>query len=294
MTASISAIILRAGDYALGLAPEGGGAIDFLEWRGEALMRARVGPGPLNSACFPLVPFSNRIAEGRFEARGRSIVLKPNFPGVTHPHPLHGFGWLKPWRVTQVDAASALIEYVHDADEWPWPFACTQSFALTPSGFRHELSLINRSDEAMPSGVGFHPYFPRTAQTRYRGLHRGEWTTSTDGLPLSLSLKDEPVDWWHGAPVSARVVDTVYVGRVGPLEIAWPERGLRLTMRPSPLLSFTTVYAPANGDFFCVEPVSHMTDAVNRSDGRETTGLRWLAPGECLTAEIVYEAAEAP
>ena len=48
-------------------------------------------------------------------------------------------------------------------------------------------------------------------------------------------------------------------------------------------------YTPENAGFFCVEPVSHMTDAVNR-DGPDT-GLHWLAPGETLSAHVVFAAA---
>lgn len=283
-------IRLAAADYVLDLGPTDGGAIERFEWCGAPLMRARCGLGPLNSACFPLTPFSNRIAEGRFVANGREVRLAPNFPGAFHPHPLHGFGWLKPWRVARADEASAALEYVHEANEWPWRFLSTQSFALSQSGLHHAIGLTNLSDKPMPAGLGLHPYFPRTPQTRYTGRHRGEWTTSPDGLPVALTRKDRAVDWWEGAPVAARVVDTVYTGREGALEIAWPERDLRVTMLPSPLFSFTTVYAPKGADFFCVEPVSHVTNAVNRQ-GDEETGLRWLGPGESLSGDVVYVAA---
>ena len=34
-----------------------------------------------------------------------------------------------------------------------------------------------------------------------------------------------------------------------------------------PLFGHLIVYTPPGEDFFCVEPVSHMTDAINRMDG---------------------------
>lgn len=279
---------LEAADYTLDVEPEEGGAVSRFEWRGEPLFRARCGDGPLNSACFPLVPFSNRIAFGRFEAGGRTIELAPNFPGEEHPHPPHGFGWQKSWVVQAGEAASTTLLYRHDVDAWPWPFESVQQLQLSKDGLRHTLMLRNLGDTAMPAGLGFHPYFPRTPRTSYFGLHRGEWESSDDGLPVRLRTVETPRDWWCGEPVETRAVDTVYVGRSGVLNISWPERGIALTIAPSPDLSFTTVYSPPDADFFCVEPVSHETDAVNRRHSK--SGLRWLQPNEAWAVDVTYTA----
>ena len=152
------------------------------------------------------------------------------------------------------------------------------------------LALTNLSDQPMPAGLGFHPFFARTAATRYRGLHRGEWHNSADCLPETLVLRESPHDWWQGSTVGARSVDTVYVQRDGPLSIDWPDRGLKLVMTPSANLAFTALYTPRGEDWFCVEPVSHMTDAVNR-DG-EGSGLVWLPPGETLSASLSLAVAQ--
>ncbi len=53
--------------------------------------------GVLDMACFPLVPYVNRIRGGRFSFRGREVVLKPNMAGDISP--LHGQGWLAAWSV---------------------------------------------------------------------------------------------------------------------------------------------------------------------------------------------------
>lgn len=271
---------LAAGDYRLTAAPERGGAILRLDWRGQPLMRPACGPSILDAACFPLVPFSNRIANGRFAAGGREVRLRPNFPGSDHPHPLHGFGWLAAWRVARQDGRSVAMEHVHPAGEWPWTYRAEQVLALDEDGLTMRLAATNESDEAMPLGLGFHPYFPRDPDTRYRGLHRGEWRNDADCIPLSLDLRDAPRDWWGGAPVGARPVDTVYAGRAGPLEIGWPSRNLSLRLDCSEALTDTVVYTPARADFFCVEPVSNATDAFNRGEGR------MLEPGATMEVSV--------
>ena len=247
-------------------------------------MRATCGPSVLDTACFPLVPFSNRIANGRFVVDGMDVRLTPNLPGSAHPHCLHGFGWLAGWRV--VEAADDKATLVHDypGGEWPWPYHARQTFRLTADGLSMTLSVANHGASAMPAGLGFHPYFPGADDALYRGLHRGEWQITADCLPLSLNQAPEPVDWWHGAPVTSRNVDTAYTGRAGLLELSWPSRRFGLTITPSDNLPVTVVYTPSGVDHFCVEPVSHITDAINRKG--TGGGMLWLEPGESMEAAM--------
>ena len=277
---------LTAGDYRLVVNPACGGAIARFDWRGQPLLRQQVGPSVLDAAAFPLVPFCNRIAHGRFTTPAGAVKLPPNMPGSDHPHPLHGFGWLASWTVTSHDWSRATIAHHHEAGDWPWTYRAEQHFALTQDGATFTLSVINLSDEPMPCGLGFHPYFPQDSSASYHGLHRCEWTTADDGLPVSLNCAAQPIDWWGNQPVAARAVDTCYADRHGPLTLTWPSRALQLTLEPSANLPCTTVFSPPGEHFFCVEPVSHPTDAINR----RPEAIRWLASGETMQVELAFRA----
>jgi aldose 1-epimerase len=281
-------IELKAGDYRLTLDPAHGGSVAAFSFGGLPLMRATCGPSILDTASFPLVPFSGRIAHGRFTAGAHDVMLAPNLPGADHPHTLHGFGWLTEWTAISHDNGHAELEHVYPGGAWPWRYRAVQSFGLAPDGLTMRLTLQNLGDAPMPAGLGFHPYFPRTPDATYRGLHRGEWQNSPDCLPMTLKEKAQPADWWDGRPVGSRAVDTVYTGREGALSIQWPGRGLALEMTPSDNLGFTVVYVPEGKDFFCVEPVSHMADAVNRPGA--DTGLAWLAPAASISVQIMLRA----
>lgn len=277
-------LAIAAGDYRLVAAPARGGSILSFTWRGEPVMREAEGPGILDVSCFLMVPFANRIANGRFDWRGQPMVVPPNFAGEDAHNPIHGYGWLSPWEVSQV--GDDRLELVHERDggDWPWPYRAVAEYALDADGLSARLSLTNTGGETMPAGLGFHPYFPRTVATRYLGLHRGEWRGEGNPLPVTLDERDTAVDWWAGCPVSTRVVDTVYAGREGPLEVIWPERAMAVTITPSANLNRTAVYAPAGSDWFCVEPVSHLTDALNGRD--PGAPMPALEPGETLSAEM--------
>jgi aldose 1-epimerase len=267
-------INLASHGYALSLAPETGGGVVRFAWEGEDIFRPARGGDVLDSGCFPLVPFSNRIAGSRFAFGGEEICLAPNHPHATGDPVLHGFGWLAAWAVEAAEPERAVLRYDHLADAWPWGFTARASFALDKLGLLARIELHNRSARAMPAGLGFHPFFPRTASTRYIGWHRGEWEVDADCLPLRLDERSEGRDWWDGQPADTRIVDTAFVGRTGPLRIEWPERGVGAVIAPSEDLNYTVVYVPAGEDYLCVEPVSHATDALNRDPG----SMRILGP----------------
>src|SRR5260370_29876185 len=67
----------------------------------------------LRLASFPLVPYSNRIRDGRFTFRGRTVVEKPA-SGMAHA--LHGHGWRLPWRITEQHDDRLTIAYERQPD----------------------------------------------------------------------------------------------------------------------------------------------------------------------------------
>lgn len=273
-------IRLAAGGYELDVLPERGGGIGRLEWNGHALFRPVCGPTPLDLASFPLVPFSNRIAQGRFHFDGRDVALAPTYPPADATHALHGFGWIEAWEVADAAPDHAVIEHRHAGGEWPWPYLARQTFSLSANGAEMALSVTNMGSEAMPVGLGFHPYFPRDERTVYHGLHRAEWQAAPDCLPLATREFAMPADWWDGAPVAARNVDTVYDGRSGALTVHQASTGLEVTIAASDNLPCTVVYVPGDADFFCVEPVSHTSNAANRADMAH--GMARLQPGAVM------------
>ncbi|MEY2942581.1 MAG: hypothetical protein RLY97_595 [Pseudomonadota bacterium] len=287
-------LILTSGNYQLTVNPALGGSIAGFTFCGQPLMRSGTGPGILDTACFPLVPFSNRIAHGRFSAHGQQYQLTPNLPtDPDHPHAIHGFGWQAAWDITSAaetgqNENSTTLTHHYPAGEWIWPYTAKQIFTLSETGLRHSLSIRNHSHTAMPTGLGLHPYFPINDQTIYHATHGGEWHTAHDGLPISHAQAEKPLDHWQGNPADSRCVDTIYTARSGDLAIHWPDRALSLTITPCEGLPFTAVYTPKNADFFCVEPVSHATNAINRAPDE----LRWLEPDQDMTVWVDYRAAQ--
>ncbi|MEZ5946264.1 MAG: aldose 1-epimerase [Hyphomonas sp.] len=243
----------------------------------------RRGTHPLETAGFPLFPFSGRINHGCFAWNGRTVQLAPNFPPESHA--IHGQAWLKPWDLEHLESGLAHLSYRHAQDEWPWAYRAEQSFELTGRGLRLTLSISNLSDETMPAGLGWHPYFPRQDALLSADVS-GIWTAASGMIPDQLAPLTAPNNLRSARPVDLLDLDNAFTVSAGQTGIAWPARQMRVRMEASGRLNHLVVYVPKGQDFFCVEPVSHAPDAVNSVYGRETTGLRELAPGENLSASI--------
>lgn len=274
-------ISLKSGDWAASLAPALGGAVLDLVWRGRPILRPSPADAvdPLQTACFPLVPYANRIANGRFAFGGREVRL-PALPRFA-PHALHGEGWLAPWTVADQDDRSLAMAFEGGGGAWPWPYAAEQVVTLTDEGLRIDLSMTNTADEAAPAGLGLHPYFARTDDMVLHLNADSVWIPDSREIPERLGRPGEVADWSGGLALNgAPMVDHCYDGWRGPARL---ETGAGvIEMRASANAGWAQVYAPPGEAFVCVEPVTHRPDALNAPAG-EASGLAVLAPGERLS-----------
>ncbi len=267
-------LVLHLHDTRVVLDPRRGGTIRELSWRGRDILRPTpggAGDDPMDTACFPMVPFVNRIAHGRFEFGGRTVQLGRNWS--EDPHPLHGQGWRKPWTVAAESAAHATLRLEAGADEWPWRYRCEQHFGLEQDGLSVELSLENLSAEPMPVMLGLHPYFPDATRARLRARLPWVWLTDAAALPLE-EVRTPPQ--WNFEParaIKAVPLDHGFSGWNGIASLEWPDRTVTVT---APESHFLHVFAPAQHDYFCIEPQTAPPGALGRGAGEAPV----VAPGE--------------
>lgn len=278
-------IRLAAGEWAAELRPELGGAVTALR-RGERDVLRPAPKGatdPLETACFPLTPYANRIAGGRFVFEGREVVI-PTLPAFA-PHALHGDGWLKPWSVEDATTDRAVLRLDGGADaHWPWAYRARQTVSLNQDGLTIRLDMTNASSEPMPAGLGFHPYFPRPEGTRLKAATTGVWT-GPEIVPDRLAASGWIADWIgqevDAAARAVALIDNAYEGWSGVAELADGDGVTTVTADADRL----HVYAPPGEDFCCLEPVTHRPDVFNQAAPGEG-GSVVLAPGESLSLRM--------
>lgn len=278
------------------LAPEIGGAIASYSWhsangaidwfrhaRTEALSLSDAG----ELSCFPLVPYSNRIRDGRFRFDDQDIQLPVSVP--EDPHLEHGHGWRNRWTILGTSPGAATMQYVHEPDEWPWRYGATQRVELRDGALCITLGLQNLSGRSMPAGLGLHPYFPATQRARIEAVVAAMWETDDQVLPTRRVAPLQGADPNEGVNVSEVELDNVFTEWSRRVRIVWPEQSRSLEIRAEAPLDFLVLYTPKGQPFFCVEPVSNATDAFNLSAGGEAgTGLTKLAPGATMTTRVEF------
>jgi aldose 1-epimerase len=282
---------LRAGDLELDLAPAVGGSVAGfrvrVDGRPEPLFRESPRPlaDVLDSGSFPLVPFSNRVRDGRFRFRGREVRLSPNMP--PQPHPLHGQGWLAPWTVARSTDDAAELRFRHEPGEWPWAYEAVQRFELDAGGATMTIACTNTSDDEMPCAVGLHPYFPATPETLLTAETTAVWTIDEEVMPVE---RVEPVGRYalDRRRIAGADLDNGYEGWSGEALIEWPERGLALRFSaPAPRFQ---VYSPPEGGLFVAEPVVNANDALAQPEERwPELGLSILKPGETTSLTTRFD-----
>jgi aldose 1-epimerase len=280
---------LAAGDARLRVAPWLGGAITDFTWRAHPVLRATPPDGGdvRACACYPLVPYSNRIRDARLRFAAGTYALARNFGD--HPHAIHGLGWQRAWDVLAHTDRHLRLGLVHATADpaWPWPFRAVQTFELAPGVLQATLTIESLASEPFPFGLGWHPYFPKTDGTVLRFGARSVWCNDATHLPVSRTAI--PPQWRFDTPrpLANTVLDHVFNGWTGHAEIDQPASGMRATLAADRACGRLVVYAPAQHAFVALEPVTHETDAFNRAaDGAVDTGLRVLGPGAAFSCTM--------
>jgi aldose 1-epimerase len=280
-------ISLADGELTLELLPNLGAAVATLRYQGRDVLRPTP-PGttdPFETASFALVPYANRIADGRFRVGEREIRIERNAPGQAHP--LHGHAWRKPWRVESQARDTVVLSYEHAADSWPWHYLAMQTLTLRADSLDVALSVENLDSTPMPAGLGWHPYFRKGPGAQLKAHLEGVWLTDEEFLPVRLAHGTRFGQWGRGDELTRpELIDHCHTGWPGVAEILLPQEELRLALTASRALHWLHIYSPPDKDFFCIEPVSQMPNAVNRSAPPAITGHRLLAPGERFDARI--------
>lgn len=241
---------------------------------------------PFGFAGFPLVPYSNRIAQAHFTWDGEAVQLARNFP--PEDHSLHGVGWQRGWTMTAQAEDRATLSLIHAPDaDWPWSFEATQRFVLTEHGLSVSLAVTNCADRAVPLAAGYHPYFDLEG-ARLRFVATSVWLASADLLPTEASRPEGQLNFDMDAPVAGRTIDNCYVGVDGSATIAWDDRPMALEIRVSPPAPAVVVYVPQHGDAFCFEPVPHINNALNLPG--EQPAMPVLSPGAKMETSVHFQA----
>lgn len=276
-------LVLRAGMLEATVSPREGGRLATLRDLSSIPSRDLVVPlRPWPAAprrwpkggAYPLIPYSNRVADGSLRHAGRVRPVQPH-PDAA-PHSLHGTAHLREWEVEARDRTRAVLTLAAAPDgDWPWPYFARQSFKLAPETLRIEMSIENRGVESFPVGLGWHPYLAWSPGAEIRHDARRRWLHDEDYLATGQT-----------APADIVESRTSYLSEWTGLEVSHADDGsVRITA--SPVLSHLVLHRPDDDAYLCVEPVSHVANGFNlAADGVAGTGTYLLGAGASFSAWV--------
>ena len=271
--------------WSLSVLPDKGACVSSCECLGFPVMHAgnlkQIEAGNIFSAsCFPMLPYSNRIENGTFSFQGQTQHIRKNWSDNIFP--IHGNGWEKRWQIEQENETHCdlSLTYSPEAGGWPWAFAAQQTIIIEGAKLTFRLSIKNTDSVPFPVGLGLHPSFSnaKTAQAKFRT--DSMWACDARLIPVRKVALTREMDFSSDKKIIGNQLDNCFENWTGFAEIKWPEFEGAIYMQASAEFSKLVVYIDPKNDYFCLEPVTHVNNALNM-DGVKQMDI--LAPGETFT-----------
>ena len=284
-------IELNNGNLRLRLDPEiGGSIVDFSAKPGDRWIPImRRGEKPLtkssNASSFVLIPYSNRLRDGRFSFGGKSYQLRH-----AEKHAIHGDVRDRPLKVLESSEDRVALEFKSDEVSdlnFPFRFSARMIYALEGFELSCRIELVNVGTESMPAGCGFHPYFNRRLpgstgevelQIKVSGVYPGETPLPT-GPAIPIAPRQ---DFSTQRPLDV-VLDHCFAGWDRQALIEWPGSGVKARIQAEQGMEHVILFSPEGQEVFALEPVTNANDGFNLlAQGDKNCGVVVLKPGEAL------------
>ena len=229
-----------------------------------------------------MVPFANRAFGGVVDDGERRFTVPDNnaYGGGN----IHGFGWQSAWDILGQTASHTVLEHRRTTGSDPYRYRATQEVSLDQAGVTIEIAVTNEADQALPYGLGHHPWFPCAPDTTLGMTATGALVfgdafraTGSQSLPDGGPYAEKPVF------ATGRETAWSFLGWDGSARIETPSSGLAITLTASETLHCPVVWAPAGADFLCVEPQSHAIGSPSEKAARAVAPLTRLEPGGTLS-----------
>lgn len=279
---------MKSGDWSADFAPDCGGRMVRLRWKGFDLLRYPEAGTELPEEPYvygiPVLLPPNRIDAGSFEFGGRRCQLPLNEPQRNNH--LHGVLTTRAWKLRgNSDGVVTLGCEVEESAGLGVPFDVEIRYGFSDRELVQRTVVRNNGDLPMPFGIGFHTVFRAPRRAR---LTAAEFRWEI--VPPRFLANGKKLPWGEFDPngwfdPGARVISCHF-----PVETkefgGKPFRGalldyenLRIRYEIGPEFRHWCLWNrdPASG-FLCPEPMSWMVNAPNLPLPPEEIGLQAIAP----------------
>ncbi|MDQ0756408.1 aldose 1-epimerase family protein [Arthrobacter sp. B3I4] len=288
---------LRSGRQHVALTEVGGALRDYLV-DGRPLLDG-YGPDEMCTGARgqSLIPWPNRVKDGRYEWDGRPLQLDLSEPDKGGA--IHGLTRWRNWELLEQAEDSISFTYMlHACQGWPWVLECRLDYHLGDDGLSVRTTAVNRSAAPCPYGTGAHPYLSLGGPAIDSGLVRVPGRTylpvDSAGIPTGRRPVEGTVyDLRELQQIGDRPVDVAYTDLIrgadgrARVTFAKPDRSAGVELWVDEAYPYLEIFT---GDTLPqqdrrrtglgVEPMTCAPDAFNSGEGLVT-----LRPGESHTGQ---------
>jgi aldose 1-epimerase len=271
---------LHHGDWQALICPEQGVAFASLRWRGrDVLVPTPEGARhPGSYGAFWMLPWANRLDGGRIA--GHAMPINRPAEGTA----IHGLARDLPWEVTSAAPDQARLK--QRVSVTPFDYTARLEVSLDGNGLLIEMTLRHEGTAPAPYGMGWHPWFTLNAASSLHLKATQRARHDSLGLPQNFT----PCTGIAADEADLIGLDNFFAGWDGVARLVTPAGIITLTATGD-FAAGVQVYAPPTQPAICVEPVSHMPDAPNRTALAAAAPMRLLAMGQSLRGTIRLTAA---
>lgn len=278
--------------------PERGGSLARVGWRHpdgewrELFERAEEAAiedlsGSLSKlSSFVMIPFVNRIDGARFMYDGGERQLPLNRPEQSCA--IHGLSRNAAWAVTQWEPQRIMLEHEQMASDTPYCYRAEQEVTVVGGRAHFYLTVENRGSSAMPFGLGHHPWLPRTPHSQLQFYAEATFLSDERTFPVEAApVEGGPTDFTLPRVLEGmRGLDRHFARWDGLAVVRQPDEGYILEFVCDQGFRNVHIFVPEDRSSFCVEPVTHVTDVVNRRAFAPFGDMARLEPGETLMTRM--------
>jgi aldose 1-epimerase len=220
-----------------------------------------------------MLPWANRLDGGRIA--GHEMPINRAAEGTA----IHGLARDLPWEV--ISAAPDQARLKQRVSVTPFYYTARLTLSLDADGLLMEMECRHEGAAPVPYGMGWHPWFIRSAATSLHLKATQRASHTARGLPESFT----PCTGIAADEAGLIGLDNFFAGWDGVARLITPAGIITLTATGD-FAAGVQVYAPPTQPVICIEPVSHMPDAPNRPALAAAAPMRLLAMGQSLRGTI--------
>jgi aldose 1-epimerase len=178
-------------------------------------------------------------------------------------------------------------------EQWPFAQEYEMTYRLADGELEVRTSIINHSAAPIPVAIGFHPYY------RIPDKPRDEWTAHIPARKAVLTNADlvptgelKPADLPASFLLKDRKLDNGYADlerdSEGRAHFSIESGNEKIQVLFGPKYPVTVLWEPParhgpSSEFFCIEPMTGVTDAINLAHDGKYEGLQSVPKGGTWT-----------